>query len=333
MSKILIIEDELNLRETLNDVLEVNGYQVVLANDGRDGVEIAIDQSPDLIICDINMPLLDGYQVLKILTHAFSVEQMPSFIFLTANSSQENLRKGMMLGADDYLTKPFSTQELLEVVEIRLSKRQNLASAILSIERERISSELHNSLQQLLVAAKINLDSIGVGSNSMSENELKKYKNSIKILDKAITETRTISHEIISKKLSNDGIESFLFDLKDTMVSTEILKMSIECDLSFRFSENKELMICNVIQELINNSLKHANCTTVKIDIRTMNDALLLMRYSDDGIGYKNEGFKSGFGLKQIVKKVERFEGLISFNSSKGASCFIAVPVSKRERK
>ena len=88
MSKILIIEDELNLRETLNDVLEVNGYQVVLANDGRDGVEIAIDQSPDLIICDINMPLLDGYQVLKILTHAFSVEQMPSFICMRKDTSK-----------------------------------------------------------------------------------------------------------------------------------------------------------------------------------------------------------------------------------------------------
>lgn len=121
MKKILVIEDNLEVRENLSEILELSGYQVSMAEDGKKGVELAVAEKPDLIICDVMMPKLDGFGVLNILSKKSETASIP-FIFLTAKAEKTDLRRGMNLGADDYITKPFFKDELLEVINTRLHK-------------------------------------------------------------------------------------------------------------------------------------------------------------------------------------------------------------------
>jgi CRP-like cAMP-binding protein/CheY-like chemotaxis protein len=121
MKKILLIEDNPEVRENTAEILELANYQVFTAANGKIGVELARKEHPDLIICDIMMPELDGYGVLHLLAKNQATAGIP-FIFLTAKAEKDDFRKGMNLGADDYLTKPFDDLTLLDAVEMRLKK-------------------------------------------------------------------------------------------------------------------------------------------------------------------------------------------------------------------
>jgi len=121
MKKILLIEDNDSIRENTIEILELSNYKVIAAENGKTGVEKAIEHQPDLIICDIMMPVLDGYGVLHAVHRNDAIKNTP-FIFLTAKTERSEFRKGMELGADDYITKPFSGAELLTAVESRLKK-------------------------------------------------------------------------------------------------------------------------------------------------------------------------------------------------------------------
>jgi len=123
MKKILVIEDEPEVRDNIAEILQLSGYEVMKAGDGLSGVETALTAVPDLIICDITMPGLDGYEVLYSLYRHPRTSGIP-FIFLTASTEKEQVRKAMTAGADDYLTKPFEGIELLNAVESCLKKRQ-----------------------------------------------------------------------------------------------------------------------------------------------------------------------------------------------------------------
>lgn len=125
MKKILLIEDNVEVRENTAEILELANYHVITAENGRRGVEEAKRELPDLIICDIMMPELDGYGVLRLLSKDPQTAGIP-FIFLSAKAEKEDLRKGMGLGADDYLTKPFDDMELLDAIEVRLKKNEML---------------------------------------------------------------------------------------------------------------------------------------------------------------------------------------------------------------
>jgi len=119
--RILLIEDNTEIRENTAEILELSNYTVDTAENGKVGVEKAMLQKPDLIICDIMMPVLDGYGVLHLLNKNEQLSGIP-FIFLTAKSERGDLRKGMEMGADDYITKPFTDIELLNAIDSRLRK-------------------------------------------------------------------------------------------------------------------------------------------------------------------------------------------------------------------
>jgi DNA-binding response OmpR family regulator len=123
--KILLIEDNPEVRENTSEILDLAGYTVVAAPNGKVGVELAQKENPDLIICDIMMPELDGYGVLHIISKNEQTANIP-FIFLTAKTEKTDVRKGMNLGADDYLTKPFDDTDLLNAIEARLRKNAML---------------------------------------------------------------------------------------------------------------------------------------------------------------------------------------------------------------
>jgi CRP-like cAMP-binding protein/CheY-like chemotaxis protein len=125
MKKILFIDDNTDLRNNTAEILELANYQVVTADNGKRGVEMALKENPDLVICDIMMPVLDGYGVLHALQKNSATMNTP-FIFLTAKTEKSDLRKGMESGADDYIMKPFTGTELLNAIEQRLKKTQLL---------------------------------------------------------------------------------------------------------------------------------------------------------------------------------------------------------------
>ncbi|MEI6045334.1 MAG: EAL domain-containing protein [Chloroflexota bacterium] len=125
MKKILVIEDEEYIRSNILTLLELEGFEPLEAENGLVGVKVAREQRPDLIICDVMMPELDGYSVLADLRQDLATATIP-FIFLTAKAEKAELRRGMVLGADDYITKPFTKNELLEAINSRLEKQARL---------------------------------------------------------------------------------------------------------------------------------------------------------------------------------------------------------------
>ncbi|GAB3986589.1 response regulator [Spirosoma daeguense] len=153
MKTILLIEDNADIRENTAEILELAGYRVLTAENGKIGVETALADRPDLIICDIMMPVLDGYGVLHIVNKNPELAGIP-FIFLTAKSERVDFRKGMELGADDYLTKPFDDTELLSAVEGRLNRFSKLRADDYNLQQEGLTQFLNDArstggLQQL----------------------------------------------------------------------------------------------------------------------------------------------------------------------------------------
>ncbi|MBL7696898.1 MAG: response regulator [Chitinophagaceae bacterium] len=150
MNTILVIEDNNEIRENTAEILQLAGYKTFTAENGKTGVETALRETPDLIVCDIMMPVLDGYGVLHLLNKNDTTKNIP-FIFLSAKSERTDLRKGMEMGADDYITKPFEEIELLNAIEVRLKKK-----SVLNQEYANNASGVGNFLHDLKETGLVN---------------------------------------------------------------------------------------------------------------------------------------------------------------------------------
>jgi len=159
MTKILLVEDNDEIRENTREILELANYQITTAANGKEGYAMALTETPDLIICDIMMPVLDGYGLLHLVSKNENLKGIP-FIFLTAKTERGDFRKGMEMGADDYITKPFTDIELMNAIESRLNKikfQKERASATQSLNDfyEEIKNE--DALEKLTKSDTINL--------------------------------------------------------------------------------------------------------------------------------------------------------------------------------
>lgn len=148
MKKILLIEDHVDLAENIVLLLKEYGYEVLSSYNGMNGLKQIIEFKPDLILCDIMLPDLSGY---KLLTELKKLEDftIPIFIFLTAKTQREDLRKGMILGADDYLTKPFTQEELISAINSQLKKRQRLLNRAKTKSGERDTNKSQKNKNHL----------------------------------------------------------------------------------------------------------------------------------------------------------------------------------------
>lgn len=157
--KILIIEDHEDIRESTAEILELSGFEVITAPEGKTGVELANKMQPDLILCDIMMPELDGFGVLFMLSKSPQTQNIP-FIFLTAKSERKDMRKAMEMGADDYLIKPFDDVELLAAIETRFKKRSQISKSQSLEYSTSISGNVSNTeqiLDELLSKSRLKL--------------------------------------------------------------------------------------------------------------------------------------------------------------------------------
>ncbi len=166
MKTILLIEDNDDIRNNTAEILELSNYKVIMAENGKTGVEKAIEHCPDLIICDIMMPVLDGYGVLHAVHKNEAIRNTP-FIFLTAKTERSDFRKGMELGADDYITKPFSGTELLNAVDSRLKKND--------VQKKETAKGLEDL--QLLVKTSLGKDFLKSLTEDRNINKYKKKQN------------------------------------------------------------------------------------------------------------------------------------------------------------
>lgn len=195
-TKVLIIEDNDDIRESTSEILELAGYAVIQAVNGKEGVASAVSELPDLILCDIMMPEMDGYSVLHLLGKNQETAVIP-FIFLTAKTDRQDMRKGMEMGADDYLTKPFDDVELFNAIEVRLKKYQQ--------HKALISTSLNN-LSKLIVN-KSGLDELAKYISERKVRQIKKKQVIYYEGDTANGLYLIISGKVKTFKVAQDGRE------------------------------------------------------------------------------------------------------------------------------
>ena len=239
METVLFIEDDRALRENFGKILSLNNYYPILAETGEMGLRLAKKIIPDLIICDIMLPDIDGYQILKELSQSKETQTIP-FIFLTAKAEMEDLRKGMNLGADDYLTKPIKTKEVLKAIRLRLDKKikvSEMAADVKQDENQQLSIEDSILISSDGKAHSVNINEVvciisaGVYSNSnMINNEVFLVRKLIKEWEKILPEKCFIrvhrtaiintNHIKSIEKSPNHTFRIFLKDFNRAIVSS-----------------------------------------------------------------------------------------------------------------
>lgn len=191
-TKILVIEDDLQIRENIMETLEMDGYQSYGANNGAEGLGLALQYPPDLVICDIMMPEMDGFEVLEHLRANDTTATIP-LIFVTAKTDRQSLRQGMQLGADDFLTKPFNADELLQAVQARLQHHAAVAQHAekkLEEAKQQLSRMITHELRTPLTSINVVSDLISRQLGSISEKQLNE------LLDMMITGSKRLNRVV-----------------------------------------------------------------------------------------------------------------------------------------
>ncbi len=321
--KLLIVEDDMAIRESLQDILEMKGYDVITAVNGKEGLMAVLQNNPTMVICDVNMPYMSGFELLESLNDCMDKELVPPFLFLTARVTNEDIRKGMSLGADDYMTKPFDIQALTETIKAKIEKRKKIMSHAVVEEQGRISSELHDNIQQLLVAAQMGFKSLKNELGVLDKDVQSTFERSLGFLIEATAEVRNVSHQIantheIDLKLK---IENIFKQLNDTGIIKTHLSYQVEQD--FKTAQKSELF--RIVQETISNVLKYANAKNLFVTIESTNQSFKI-QIKDDGVGFNPEKIAlHGNGLNNMRKRAEKMGWRFNINSKLNKGTIILI--------
>jgi two-component system sensor histidine kinase/response regulator len=364
MKRILVIEDDVSLREfMIKYFLEKEGYQVITAENGEIGFDKAKQELPDLIICDIMMPKMNGYEVIQALHEHPPTASIP-FIFLTAMSDRANIRDGMNLGADDFLTKPFVSQELIAAVGKRLEKKVEAESRADRRIREiqsKITSvlphEFRTPLSTILSASNILMDEC----DTIPKDELREMLSYINISAKRLN--RLIENYLLYVNLENaQNIEELRNDT--TACSQDLLqeaalnqakKHNRAANIVWQTTLNgappvvtiSESYLNKIVEEVVDNACKFSNeGTPISLNVG-LHGGLMKLTVSDTGHGMTKEQIAQigvfmqfnreereqqggGFGLTLIKRILELHGGKFSIESIPGTSttAMIEIPVT-----
>ncbi len=327
--KILVIEDEKSLREAISEMLAYEGYDVIQARDGVMGVEKASEDHPDLIICDIAMPGLDGYQVLSKIRQEPQTTLIP-FIFLTARVERPSMRQGMELGADDYLTKPFTNAELVSAVNTRLS-RVKVVSEVTHQEVEQAKKQLTNmvahELRTPLVSIMMVQDLISRQFDHLDKAEMDEL---FSIMRSGSDRLSHLVEQMVLKTQIETGIMSEAVLDKSGMdfPMWEILVASINTARRFSYhrgssnvvldERNRHVLVrchkqalIHALAELIANALDYSpeECDVIVSEWTEGDDVWMMIQ--DYGVGMANDGVHWAMRyFQQIDRDVTEQQGM-----------------------
>jgi light-regulated signal transduction histidine kinase (bacteriophytochrome) len=328
MKKILIIEDNISLNEELIDWFTFEGFEARSADNGFDGIEMACRLIPDIILCDIMMPDMNGTEVLEDLRNNVSTRLIP-FIFMTALSGRHNIRTGMDLGADDYITKPFTRVELIKTVTTRLKKSENIRELTDTKAQERtaklnftnreleafnysVSHDLHTPLRALNGYASMLIEDY----SELLDSEGKRMLNAIVdqsnkmgcLIDDLLSFSRINMNEI---KISAIDMHSLAINVYDEL-TTDPEKEKID----FRISEidstyGDTSMLKQIWVNLISNAIKYTSkISNPVIEIGSTSDETETVYYiKDNGAGFDMEYYDKLFGVFKRLHSTRQFEG------------------------
>jgi two-component system, sensor histidine kinase and response regulator len=325
MKKILVVEDEQTIRESLLELLAAEGFSVVGAANGQAGVQLAQQHLPDLIVCDVMMPHLDGYQVLRSLRQHTATAAIP-FIFLTARGTREDFRQGMALGADDFLTKPCTADELLTAIASRLDKQ----AVILKESQTQLDSlrdsialslphELRTPLNGILGLSEVLIDDyenlkrqdvleLAQGIHGAAERLSRLIQNFLLYADLEITAR---DRERLAALRSGETCfpAKLLTDVAETIAQREGRKADLKLDLQNATIQISEPKLKIVVEELIDNAFKFSTTgTPVELVTASTNDGLTLT-IRDQGRGMTAEQIASLGAYMQFERKFYEQQG------------------------
>lgn len=364
MKKILVIEDEHSVREVILDMLNEENFNTIGAEDGQIGLQLAQENLPDLILCDVMMPRQNGYSVLSELRKDQATAKIP-FIFLTAKADQSDFRQGMELGADDYLAKPFTRSELLKAVETRLEKQaivdqqihqklDDLRSSItLSLPHE-LSTPLNviSNASSLLIdeADSMEVDEIIeiAGNIQRSSQRLHKLIQNFLLyaqLELAVHDPERAKSLRIGSTLSAKGsITNFALRKAQQVNRASDLKLELQ-DGVVQISEIK---LKKIVEELIDNAFKFSHPGTLVRMVSLVQDSSFVLYVIDNGRGMTQEQIadvgaymqfrrnlyeQQGAGLGLVISKrmVELHGGALEIESIPGqqTTVRIVLPLAK----
>lgn len=310
MALVLLIEDDDLLREEASEYLRFGGYEVVTAQDGMEGVEFIRQYMPDIIVCDVTMPRLDGYGVLLELRSAPDTLHIP-FIFLTARVEKQDVRYGMTIGADDYLTKPFSFEELTEAIEAQLKKKaeQNLIAGSemqtlrqqLDYEREQgslyvsmVSHDLKGPIAAIMSSADLLLryhDKLTEERRNMHLQLIKRSsKHATALLDDLITfgKVQTGMLKINSERFDLWALIRYISDDLNSPEKPRTIQQQHDDDRT-HWILGDERLIAKAVTNLLSNAMKYSEQDSEIIISTHVASQSVQIAVQDFGIGIPDE--------------------------------------------
>ncbi|HEX2619131.1 MAG TPA: response regulator [Phototrophicaceae bacterium] len=259
--QILVIDDDHDLLDNISIMLEIAGYEVLRASNGIDGLRLIHDFHPALIVCDVMMPEVTGYDVLEELQANSNTVSIP-MIFLTSQSETQDIRRGMQAGVDDYLTKPFTEQELLTTIQHRLEKRhqwelqQRIAFAHHLVQKQeqesqRIARELHQGFRQKLLNVKFYLDTQVLNPSISSQSLMQTMQFS---LEELLAQVTTLSYVLYPMMLPHLGLIATLQWYFNTVQQRLNIKIKFDnYNMEARLTDAAEIVFYRIAQQIMEN--------------------------------------------------------------------------------
>lgn len=358
MKKILVIEDTANVRENICEILETENYEVHGAENGKLGMEMALNIQPDLVLCDIMMPEMDGYEVLKALRKNVVTSTVP-FIFLTAKNTRQDQRLGMELGADDYIPKPFTIEELLGAVSMRLKRSaefieksekklneltKNMGTPITEVIQEPLKAIV--GFSKMLMTEYSNMEKF-----EMAEFNQLIYKAGMKL--NSIVGKSFLFYQLEALALDKQKLE---IKKKETTRNIKSLAENLLMDISSEFKRRDDLVVnfedanlqippdyfISVLKEIVENALLFSPKRTSVRVTGGIEDHQFIVLVRDEGLGMTQNQIAKigayqkfqddlegkagvGLGLTNSKKIVELFDGSFMIKSNMGIDTTVRI--------
>jgi signal transduction histidine kinase len=345
MSIVLIVDDDATARETLIAMLEGEDYQLELARNGFEAIQMADQLHPDLILLDVMMPGMNGYEVCRRIRSTPQLAEVP-IILLTALDDRSALLQGIQSGADDFLTKPLDRTELSARVRTitRLNRYHNLMEQREQLrrmaervvvaqeeERQRISRDLHDDLGQALTSHLISLrnlqDDLTIPVTTLFERLQALYDQSYEIFVKI----RRLAHDLRPPVLDALGLKLAMETYCTEFSRRTHLPVIFEVDPSLPILPDiYNITLYRVLQEALTNVIKHSQATQVWVELNVENK-MIALTVQDNGRGFaEGESPSNGIGLAGLRERLTIAGGILTINSSpkRGTILSIQVPLS-----